>query len=102
MTNHLTPFLVHFYRGMGLLTREEEKRFPRERESFTVESSEGTEDENPSPAIPTHTTARGPVQVDVVPRQEQPERRVAKKRKVVSDDKEELAHTCGEDSGTNC
>ncbi|OAE33728.1 hypothetical protein AXG93_2884s1000 [Marchantia polymorpha subsp. ruderalis] len=58
-----------------------------------VESSQGTEDENRSPAVPTHTTARGPVQVDVVPRQEQPERRVAKKRKVVSDDEEELAHT---------
>ncbi|OAE20262.1 hypothetical protein AXG93_1332s1000 [Marchantia polymorpha subsp. ruderalis] len=62
MTNHLTSFLVNFYRGIFLLTREEEKRFPRERESFTVESSEGTEDENRSPAIPTHTTARGPVQ----------------------------------------
>ncbi|OAE32233.1 hypothetical protein AXG93_4525s1140 [Marchantia polymorpha subsp. ruderalis] len=93
MTNHLTPFLIHFFRGMGLLTREEEKRFPRERESFTEESSEGTEDENPSPAILTHTTAQGPVQVDVVPRHEQPERRMAKKRKVVSDDEEELAHT---------
>ncbi|OAE35190.1 hypothetical protein AXG93_2947s1070 [Marchantia polymorpha subsp. ruderalis] len=76
---------------MGLLTREEEKRFPREREIFTVESSEGTEDENRPPAVPTHTTARGPVQVDVVQRQEQPERRVAKRRKVVSDDEEELA-----------
>ncbi|OAE32404.1 hypothetical protein AXG93_3671s1230 [Marchantia polymorpha subsp. ruderalis] len=79
-------------RGMGLLTREEEKRFPRERESFTVESSEGTEDENRSPAVPTHTTARGPVQVDVVQRQEQPERRVTKRRKVVSDNEEKLAH----------
>ncbi|OAE20971.1 hypothetical protein AXG93_267s1000 [Marchantia polymorpha subsp. ruderalis] len=65
---------------MGLLTREEEKRFPRERKSFTVESSEGTEDENRSPAVPTHTTAQGPVQVDVVRRQEQAERRVAKKK----------------------
>ncbi|OAE27639.1 hypothetical protein AXG93_3337s1010 [Marchantia polymorpha subsp. ruderalis] len=92
MINHLTPFLVNFYRGMGLLTREEEKRFPRERESFTVESSEGTEDENRSPAVPTHTTARGPVQVDVVQRQEQPQRLVIKRRKVVSDDEEELAN----------
>lgn len=58
-----------------------------------MESSEGTEDENRSPAVPTHTTARGPVQVDVIPRQEQSKRRVAKKRKVVSDDEEELAHT---------
>ncbi|OAE20094.1 hypothetical protein AXG93_2611s1000 [Marchantia polymorpha subsp. ruderalis] len=92
MTTHLTPHLVNFYRGMKLLTREEEERFPREQESFTVESSEGTKDKNRSPAVPTHTTARGPLQVDVVPRQEQPEKRVAKKRKVVSDDEEELFH----------
>ncbi|OAE21658.1 hypothetical protein AXG93_297s1010 [Marchantia polymorpha subsp. ruderalis] len=92
MTNHLTRFLVEIYQGMGLLTTEEEKRFPRERESFTMESSEKIEDENRSPAVPTHTTARGPVQVDVVQRQKQPERRVTKRRKVVSDDEEELAH----------
>ncbi|OAE32674.1 hypothetical protein AXG93_2384s1000 [Marchantia polymorpha subsp. ruderalis] len=69
MTNHLTPFLVNFYRGMGLLTREEEKRFPREREFLTAESSEGTEDEILLPSIPTHTTAREPLQVDLVQRQ---------------------------------
>lgn len=57
-----------------------------------AESSEGTEDENRPPSIPTHTTARGLVQVDVIQRQEQPERRLAKRRKVVSDDEEEIAH----------
>ncbi|OAE30189.1 hypothetical protein AXG93_4295s1440 [Marchantia polymorpha subsp. ruderalis] len=92
LTNHITPFLVNFYRGMGLLTREEEKRFPREREILTAESSEETEDENRPSSIPTHTTARGPVQVDVVQRREKPERRLAKRRKVVSDDEEELTH----------
>lgn len=39
LVNHLTPFLVKFYRGMGLLTREEESRFQREWEILTVESS---------------------------------------------------------------
>lgn len=57
LINHLTPFLVNFYRGMGLLTREEEKRFSREREILTVESSEGTEDDNRRPSIPPQTTA---------------------------------------------
>ncbi|OAE29181.1 hypothetical protein AXG93_1862s1390 [Marchantia polymorpha subsp. ruderalis] len=37
------------------------------------------------------TTTRGPVQVDVVRRREKPERRLAKRRKVVSDDEEDLA-----------
>ncbi|OAE23110.1 hypothetical protein AXG93_1856s1000 [Marchantia polymorpha subsp. ruderalis] len=77
---------------MELLTREEEKRFPREREILTAESSEGTEDDARPPSIPTHTTARGLVQVDGVQRREKPERRLAKKRKVVSDDEEGLAH----------
>ncbi|OAE28068.1 hypothetical protein AXG93_3410s1110 [Marchantia polymorpha subsp. ruderalis] len=92
LTNHITPFLVNFYRGMGLLTRKEEKRFPTEREILTAESSEGTEDENRPPSIPTQTTARASVQVDVVQRREKPKRRLAKRRKVVSGDEEELAH----------
>ncbi|OAE19349.1 hypothetical protein AXG93_3548s1020 [Marchantia polymorpha subsp. ruderalis] len=49
---------------MGLLTREEEKRFLREREILAAESSEGTEDEdNSQPQIPPQTTARGLVQI---------------------------------------
>ncbi|OAE20198.1 hypothetical protein AXG93_3802s1110 [Marchantia polymorpha subsp. ruderalis] len=87
---------------MGLLTREEEKQFLREREILTAESSEGTEDKNQPPSIPTHTTARGSVQVDMVQRRKKPERRLANKRKVVSDDEEELAHERREDSSTNC
>lgn len=27
LVDHLTPYIVNFYRGMGLLTKEEEKRF---------------------------------------------------------------------------
>ncbi|OAE28914.1 hypothetical protein AXG93_4891s1030 [Marchantia polymorpha subsp. ruderalis] len=90
LVNHLTPFLVHFYRGMGLLTREELRRFPREREILRAESSEGTEDDTRQPSIPPQTTAQGPVQVDVMRRREKPERRLAKRRKVVSDDKGNL------------
>ncbi|OAE32384.1 hypothetical protein AXG93_3671s1030 [Marchantia polymorpha subsp. ruderalis] len=78
---------------MGLLTREEEKRFPREQEILTVESIERTEDENRPPSIPTHTTARGSVQVNVVQRWEKRERRLVKRRKVLSDDEEELARS---------
>ncbi|OAE22374.1 hypothetical protein AXG93_2318s1210 [Marchantia polymorpha subsp. ruderalis] len=60
LVNHLTPFLVNFYRGMSLLTRKEEKRFPRERENLTAKSSERTEDDTRQPSIPPQTTARGP------------------------------------------
>ncbi|OAE31113.1 hypothetical protein AXG93_150s1020 [Marchantia polymorpha subsp. ruderalis] len=95
LTNHITPFLVNFYRGMGLLTRKEEKRFPREREILSAESSEGNKDDNRPPSIPTHTTARELVQLDVVQKREKPDRRLAKRRKVVSDDEEELAHELG-------
>ncbi|OAE33493.1 hypothetical protein AXG93_3822s1510 [Marchantia polymorpha subsp. ruderalis] len=66
---------------MGLLTKEEEKRFPKEREILTAESSEGTEDENRPPSIPPQTTARGPVQMVVVQSQEKPERRLARPKK---------------------
>ncbi|OAE19721.1 hypothetical protein AXG93_411s1270 [Marchantia polymorpha subsp. ruderalis] len=72
---------------MGLLTREEAKRLPREREVLTAESSEGTEDDT---SIPSQTTAQGPIQMDVVRRREKPERRLAKRRKVVSDDEGDL------------
>ncbi|OAE32793.1 hypothetical protein AXG93_374s1200 [Marchantia polymorpha subsp. ruderalis] len=91
LVNHLTPFLVIFYRGMDLLTREEEKQFPKEREILTAESSEGTKDDTRRPSIPPQTTTRGPVQVEVVRRREKPKRRLAKRRRVVSDDEGDLA-----------
>ncbi|OAE33751.1 hypothetical protein AXG93_2492s1000 [Marchantia polymorpha subsp. ruderalis] len=76
---------------MGLRTREEEKRFPMERDILAVESSEGTkEEDNSQPQIPPQTTARGPIKVEVLPNQEKPERRLAKTRKVVTDDEEDL------------
>ncbi|OAE20806.1 hypothetical protein AXG93_1748s1110 [Marchantia polymorpha subsp. ruderalis] len=70
LVNHLTLFLVIFYRGMGLLTKKEEKRFPKEQEIWTAESKEGTENDISQPSIPPQTTARGPVQVEVVRRRE--------------------------------
>lgn len=60
--NHLTPFIVNFYQGMELLTKEEEKRFPKELKVLAVESSEGIEEEdNSRPKIPPQTTTREPV-----------------------------------------
>lgn len=76
---------------MGLLTREELKRFLRERKILTAESSEGTEDDNRRPSISPLMTARGSILMDVLPSRERPERRLAKRRKVVSDDKDDLA-----------
>lgn len=67
MIYHITPYLVNFYRGMGLLTKEEEKRFPKELEMLANESSEETEDEDDvQPEEPSRRTARGSVQVNVV------------------------------------
>lgn len=69
-----------FYRGMELLTKEKENRFPKEREVLAVEFSEGTEEEdNSRPRIPPQTTARRPVQVNVLPTQERSELQLAKK-----------------------
>ncbi|OAE25215.1 hypothetical protein AXG93_295s1000 [Marchantia polymorpha subsp. ruderalis] len=93
LVNHLTSFLVIFYRVMGLLTREEEKRFPREREILTVESSKRTKDNTRQPSISLQRTARGLVQVEVVRRREKPERRLVKRMRVVSDDEGDLEVT---------
>ncbi|OAE20373.1 hypothetical protein AXG93_1992s1040 [Marchantia polymorpha subsp. ruderalis] len=51
-------------RWIGLLTKEEEKRFLEEREVLAVESNEGSEEEdNSRPRILPQTTVRGPVQI---------------------------------------
>ncbi|OAE22286.1 hypothetical protein AXG93_3674s1000 [Marchantia polymorpha subsp. ruderalis] len=76
---------------MGLLTTEKEKQFPKKREILTAESSEGTEYDTRRPSIPQQTTVRGPIQVKVVRRWEKSERRVAKRRRLVSDDEGDLA-----------
>ncbi|OAE24398.1 hypothetical protein AXG93_4530s1000 [Marchantia polymorpha subsp. ruderalis] len=54
-------------------------------------TTKGIEDDTRQPSIPPQTTARGPVQVDVVQRRKKPKRRLAKRRKVVSDDEGDLA-----------
>ncbi|OAE26913.1 hypothetical protein AXG93_4148s1000 [Marchantia polymorpha subsp. ruderalis] len=90
LMNHLTPYIVNFYRGTGLLTKAEEKRFPKEREILKVESNKGTEEEDNSRSrMPSRTTTSGIVQVDVLPTRERPKRRIAKRRKVMTDDKED-------------
>lgn len=90
MVNHLTPYIVNFYRGMGLLTKEEEKRFLKEWKILAIESSKETEEEdNGRTGAPPQTTAREPIQVDVLPTRERPERRLAKRRKVLADDEED-------------
>ncbi|OAE35116.1 hypothetical protein AXG93_672s1020 [Marchantia polymorpha subsp. ruderalis] len=68
----------------------EEKRFLKELEILTIESSKGIEEEdNGRPRVPSQTIAHGPVQVDVLPKQKRPERRLAKRRKVLTDNMED-------------
>lgn len=71
---------------MGLLTKDEEKRFPKEREVLAIESSEDTnEEDNVQAEEPPRRTARGPVQMDVVATREQPESRSAKRHNLIAD-----------------
>ncbi|OAE18879.1 hypothetical protein AXG93_3022s1030 [Marchantia polymorpha subsp. ruderalis] len=69
-TTYVTAWQIGFFkrvvkgnRGMGLLTKEEEKRFSKEQEILAIKSNEETEDEdNGRTRVPSQTTARGPVQ----------------------------------------
>ncbi|OAE23108.1 hypothetical protein AXG93_2904s1000 [Marchantia polymorpha subsp. ruderalis] len=61
---------------MELLTKEEEKQIPKDRDILAIE-------------ISGETIAHGPVQVDVRPTRERLERRLAKKLKVLTDDEED-------------
>lgn len=71
---------MNFYRGMGLLTKSEEKQFSKEQEVLTLDSDEGTEEENDVQAKePPQRTARGPVWVNVVIMEDELERRLAKR-----------------------
>ncbi|OAE18215.1 hypothetical protein AXG93_3354s1030 [Marchantia polymorpha subsp. ruderalis] len=45
LNNHLMPYLVNFYLGMGLLTKSKEKRFPKKQAVLTIESGEDMEEE---------------------------------------------------------
>ncbi|OAE21818.1 hypothetical protein AXG93_2550s1570 [Marchantia polymorpha subsp. ruderalis] len=68
-----------------------QKRFPKEREILTAESYEKTEDDIRRPSIPPQTTARGPVKWRLCGDGEKLERRVTKRRRVVSDHEGDLA-----------
>lgn len=69
---------------MGLLIKEEEKRFPKEQGILAIESSEETDEEDDVQLEePPQRIARGPVQVDVV--REQSNRRLAKRRRIIAD-----------------
>lgn len=60
LINHLTPCIVNFYRGMGLLTKEEENRFPKDCKILAIESRKETEEEdNVRTEMPPQSIARG-------------------------------------------
>ncbi|OAE33324.1 hypothetical protein AXG93_4374s1000 [Marchantia polymorpha subsp. ruderalis] len=72
-----------FYQGMRLLTKSEEKRFPKEREVLTIGSDEGTEEEdNIQIKEPFQKAAQGSVRMDVITVKDQLDKRSAKRRKV--------------------
>lgn len=80
LINHMTPFLVNFYCGMGLLTKNEESRFPKERKILKLDTDEGTEEEYVTQAKEiTRGAARGPVRVKIITIEEVSERRPAKR-----------------------
>ncbi|OAE22796.1 hypothetical protein AXG93_2035s1800 [Marchantia polymorpha subsp. ruderalis] len=83
--------LVFEKSSVGLTRTEEFSYGPLFNFGRQAESNEGTEDDTRRPSIPPQTTVRVPVQVDVMTRRERPERRLAKRRKVVSDDEGDLA-----------
>lgn len=90
MINNLTPYIVNFYQGMGLLTKKDEKQFPQERGILAIESSKGTEEEdNVRTEVPSQQIVHKPVQVDVLPTRERLEKRLAKRWKVIADDEED-------------
>ncbi|OAE18528.1 hypothetical protein AXG93_625s1170 [Marchantia polymorpha subsp. ruderalis] len=51
---HITSFLVYFYHGMGLLTKSEEKRFPKESEVLELESDKDSEKDDDTQAKEEH------------------------------------------------
>lgn len=80
--NHMTPFLVNFYRGMGLLTKSNEKRFSKETEILELESDKESKEEDTRAKETTQGAAQGPIRVELVTAEEGSERLPAKKQKV--------------------
>ncbi|OAE21013.1 hypothetical protein AXG93_2258s1000 [Marchantia polymorpha subsp. ruderalis] len=78
----MTPLLANFYRGMELLTKNKEKKFSKDREVLTLDTDEVTEEEDDTQAEESsQKIAEGPVRVDVLPVEEGPQRRPAKRHK---------------------
>ncbi|OAE21421.1 hypothetical protein AXG93_3954s1110 [Marchantia polymorpha subsp. ruderalis] len=81
---------VNFYRGMGLLTKSEEKQFSKERKVLTIEFGKDTDKEdNVQAEEPPRRTRRGLVHLDVVSICEQLDKRPAKRRKIVDNSGED-------------
>lgn len=75
-------FLGEFYRGMGLLTTSEEKRFPKEKEVLELESDEESEEQDTQAEDIKRGAVRGLIRMEVVTTEEVSERRSTKRQKV--------------------
>ncbi|OAE19719.1 hypothetical protein AXG93_411s1250 [Marchantia polymorpha subsp. ruderalis] len=73
------PFLVNFYCEMSLLTKSEEKRFPKEKEILESNKDEESEQEEARAEETILAASRGPVRVEVVTEQDG---RPAKRQKI--------------------
>ncbi|OAE24001.1 hypothetical protein AXG93_4541s1030 [Marchantia polymorpha subsp. ruderalis] len=81
--NHMTYFLINFYCGMRLFTKNEEKRFHKERKVLKLNMDERTEEEDDTQVkeIP-QGVARGRIQVKVVTAEEVSNQRPEKRQKI--------------------
>lgn len=73
---------MNVYRGIGLLTKSEEKRFPKEREILEWNKDEESDEEKVRAEEITRATAQGPVRVEVVIAEEGSQQRSAKRQKI--------------------
>ncbi|OAE31789.1 hypothetical protein AXG93_3349s1030 [Marchantia polymorpha subsp. ruderalis] len=95
--NHMIPFLVNFYRGMRLLTKNEEKRFSKERKVLKLKSDENFEEKDDTQAKEIlRGAARVPIRVKVVTVEKRSKRRSAKRQKCSHD--RGVASTTDEDT----
>ncbi|OAE20309.1 hypothetical protein AXG93_1084s1010 [Marchantia polymorpha subsp. ruderalis] len=66
----MTTFLVNFYRGMNMLTKSEEKRFPKERKILESDRDKELQEEEARVEETTREVAREPICVEVVTAEE--------------------------------
>ncbi|OAE31233.1 hypothetical protein AXG93_1293s1100 [Marchantia polymorpha subsp. ruderalis] len=90
------------HRGNELLTKEEEKQFPKEREILAIESSKGPEKEdNVQPEVPPQRTTRVPVQTRSVGSEDVPQPNTSEELvKELMLSKEILEHIVAQVGGT--